>query len=67
MFVLWLVLAICFVVNTFHIWKLQYDFQEWATDINVEFPALSSDEVLNRRQRNGTVLDCRSLTRKGKK
>ena len=37
MFVLWLVLVICFVVNTFHIWKLQYDFQEWATDINVEF------------------------------
>ncbi len=37
MFVLWLVLAICFVVNTFHVWKLQHDFQEWATDINVEF------------------------------
>lgn len=30
-------------------------------------PALSSDEVLNRRQRSGTVLDARNLTRKGKK
>lgn len=33
----WLVLMVCFVVNTFYVWKLEHDFQEWATDINVEF------------------------------
>lgn len=33
----WLVLIVCFAVNTFYVWKLEHDFQEWATDINMEF------------------------------
>lgn len=33
----WIVLAVCFIINTFYVWKLEQDFKEWATDIDVEF------------------------------
>ena len=32
-----LVILVLQIVNTFYLWKLERDFQEWATDINVEF------------------------------
>lgn len=33
----WIILMICFVVNTFYTWKLENDFKEWSMDIDVEF------------------------------
>lgn len=32
----WLVLIVCFIINTFYLWKLERDFTEWATDINMQ-------------------------------
>ena len=56
-------------------WKFIY-IQDWVyklydtkalVNLISHTPALSSGEVLDRRQRNGTVFDARHLTRKGKK
>lgn len=37
MFFLFLILCICFVVQTFYVWKLEQDFKEWSMDIDMEF------------------------------
>lgn len=48
-----------------YVYKL-YDTKALVSLISKE-PGLSSDQVLARRQRSGSVLDARNLTRKGKK
>lgn len=56
-------------------WKFTY-LEQWVyklydtkalVDLIAKTPALSSAEVLERRQRDGSVLDARNLSRKGKK
>ena len=48
MIVIWSILCVCFIVDTYYTWKLDHDFQEWSTDINMEvFKNFKEDEKCN--------------------